>query len=240
MSNIKLDNYSEIYSKEAGKLNQDITSYYNCELVKIVFPDITSKKILLLGLGDTYVAQEMFKLSQNITILEGSNEIINKAPKYLQERTILTYFEDYYPTERFDYIIATHILEHIEKPNILLKHIKKHYLTPDTKLLFTVPSSNSLHRKIGVELGLLSKPNDLNTQDIQLGHQRVYSYNEFLNEFKSADFNIKDSGGFFIKIVSHSQMKDYSRELLDAIFNISMKESPEICSNIWVTVEKND
>lgn len=234
MKKIKLDNYSEIYNEEAGLLNKDITSFYNIELIKLVIPNIKDKKILLLGSGDSYVNDEIYKLTNKITILEGSQEIINNSPKHLQEFTIHTYFEDFYPEEKYDYIIGTHILEHVSSPQKLLKHIKKYWLITETKMLFTVPSSNSLHRKIGVKMGLLNKTNELNAQDKELGHQRVYSYNEFLNDFKETNLQIVDSGGFMIKMVSHKQMKNYSRKLLDAIFQVSLESDPEICSNIWI------
>lgn len=234
MKEIKLDNYSKIYKEEAGLLNRDITSFYNIELIKLIIPNLKNKRILLLGLGDSYVNNEIYKITNKITILEGSKEIINNAPQYLQDLTVHTYFEDFYPKEKYDYIIGTHILEHVFSPNKLLKHIKKHWLTNETKLLFTVPSSNSLHRKIGVKLGLLKKTNELNVQDKELGHQRVYSYHEFLEEFKNLNLKIINSGGFMIKMVSHKQMKTYSRELLDAIFEVSLESDPEICSNIWI------
>ncbi|MGB5920019.1 methyltransferase domain-containing protein [Arcobacter sp.] len=234
MKKIKLDNHSRIYKEEAGILNRDITSFYNIELIKLIISNLKNKKILLLGLGDSYVNSEIYKITNKVTILEGSKEIINNAPQYLQDLTIHTYFEDFYPKEKYDYIIGTHILEHVFSPNKLLKHIKKHWLTTETNMLFTVPSSNSLHRKIGVKLGLLKKTNELNDQDKELGHQRVYSYDEFLEEFRNSNLKIINSGGFMIKMVSHKQMKTYNRELLDAIFEVSLESDPKICSNIWI------
>lgn len=238
MKKIDLNNHSKIYNEEAGVLNRDITSHYNIEMVKRSCGNLEGKKVLLLGLGDSYVNSEIYKLTKEIVVLEGSEDIIKSAPTFLQEKTIHTYFEEYYPDTEFDYIIGTHILEHVSDPNILLSHIKENWIGANTKLLFTVPSSDSLHRKIGVKMGLLEKTNSLNSQDLELGHQRVYSYDEFCQQFTNCGFNITRSGGFIIKMVSHKQMKDYSRKLLDAIFEVSLESDPRICSNIWVEAVK--
>lgn len=234
MKKIELNNHSKIYKEEAGTLNKNITSHYNIEMIKRVCTNLENKNILLLGVGDSHVNSEIYKINKNIVILEGSQNIIDSSPDFLQEKTILTYFEDYYPNRPFDYIIGTHILEHIVNPSLLLKHIKENWVDKNSKLFFTVPHANSLHRKIGVKMGLLEKNNSLNNQDIELGHQRVYSYNKFCEEFQNIGFNILQSGGFLIKMVSHKQMKNYSRELLDAIFEVSLETDPNICSNIWI------
>ena len=40
-----------------------------------------------------------------------------------------------------------------------------------------------------------------------------------------------------IKLVSNAQMKDWSKELIDAIFEVSLSAPAEICSNIAVICE---
>jgi len=40
-----------------------------------------------------------------------------------------------------------------------------------------------------------------------------------------------------IKLVSNAQMKDWSRELLDAIFRVSLETPSAVCSNIAVICE---
>ena len=42
-----------------------------------------------------------------------------------------------------------------------------------TKDNFTVPNGNSLHRRIGVKLGIIGSTLDLNQTDIKVGHQQV-------------------------------------------------------------------
>ncbi len=52
---------------------------------------------------------------------------------------------EYYPCEKFDLIIMTHVLEHFPKDQIIpvLKHFKKHLLTPNGKIYLAVPNAQS-------------------------------------------------------------------------------------------------
>ena len=100
--------------------------------------------------------------------------------------------------------------------------------------IFTVPNAESLHRRIGVQMGLLQKINELNDQDKLLGHRRVFTLSELTDDALKAGYTIKEVHGFMIKLVSHRQMKDWSRTLLDACFSVSLSLPPEMCSNIAV------
>jgi sugar phosphate isomerase/epimerase len=79
---------------------------------------------------------------------------------------------------------------------------------------------------------------DLNDQDKQLGHQRVYDQESLLQDVVSAGYNIVEIGGFNLKLVSQKQMKDWSQELIRAIFEITRECLPDICSTLYVVCKK--
>ncbi|RDU65571.1 hypothetical protein CQA44_00925 [Helicobacter sp. MIT 14-3879] len=56
-------------------------------------------------------------------------------------RDIFTFF----PKERFDLVITTHVLEHIPKDKLIsvLRHFKEHILTPNGKIFVAVPNAQS-------------------------------------------------------------------------------------------------
>jgi len=84
---------------------------------------------------------------------------------------------------------------------------------------------------------LLRRRNELNDQDVEVGHRRVYTIPEFESDVESAGFRIIETRGYMIKLVSNAQMKDWSRELLDAIFRVSLETPSAVCSNIAVICE---
>ena len=82
-------------------------------------------------------------------------------------------------------------------------------------------------------MGLLKSIYDLNPQDRKVGHQRVYDWQSFNDELQNSGYKIIKAGGFNIKLTSQKQMKDWSHELLRAIFLISLECQPQICSNLY-------
>ena len=66
----------------------------------------------------------------------------------------------------------TYILEHVEKPVALLSRAAT-WLAPGGRLLVDVPNGLSLHRMVGVKMGLLKEPCELNQRDLDLGHRHL-------------------------------------------------------------------
>lgn len=228
----RLNQTSEIYTTEAGRLNQDIISYNSAELIRL--RGLIGGRALQLGLGDGYIARLLAKQYREFVILEGSDNVIQDFyDKEAGYTVIKTLFEEFETEEKFDFLLGNHILEHVDDPVAIMRQARKS-LNSNAKAIFSVPNADSLHRRIGVEMELLGKRNDLNAQDIQLGHRRVYTISEFERDIREAGFKILETRGYMIKLVSNAQMKGWSRELLDAIFKVSLAAPSEICSNIAV------
>jgi len=150
-----------------------------------------------------------------------------------------SYFElfDLTPQKQVDIILGNHVLEHVDNPVEVLSR-SKNWLKNTGYAIFSVPNANSLHRKIGVKLNLLNTVYDLNDQDRLVGHQRVYDQEALLQDVISAGYKIIEVGGFNLKLVSQKQMKDWSQDLIRAIFEVSRECPPDICSNLYVVCKK--
>ena len=109
------------------------------------------KTILSLGIGHRVVSQnieqELNHCLEKHIILEGASEIISNYKSRYGTRPeveiIHTYFEEFTTEERYDAVEAGFVLEHVDDPSFLLKHIKK-YLKPGGKLYLAVPNAKSL------------------------------------------------------------------------------------------------
>lgn len=230
----RLDNLSGFYDSTEGNIDQLLTSYYTLLLVKKY---IKGDKVVQMGLGDGYIAGELCKLYKEYVVIEGSMETIkrygNSSSGY---KIINSLFEDFKTNEKFDCLIGSHVLEHVENTvDVLVK--SRSWLKKGGIAFLSVPNAMSLHRRIGVKLGMLKTENELNEQDLRLGHRRVYKLLEFESDIKKSGYKINNIQGYVLKLLSNQQMKDWSKDLLDACYEISLILSPELCTNIAIICE---
>lgn len=226
----RINDIAEIYGTEVGKLNRDLISHYTLALIKpLVTP---SSSVLLMGIGDGEIAYFLNDFCSSLTIIEGSHELIQYHPKLTQDSNVVeTLFEAFKPKSRFDLIVGTHVLEHVEDPVNILQHTTR-WLAFSGLALFTVPNRMSLHRRIGKQMGLLDDEASLSEQDILLGHRRVYNVENLKTDILAAGYSHVDIRGYLLKVVPNRMMKDWNTDLLDAMFHVSQTLPVEICADL--------
>lgn len=233
-----LDTYLENYKGLKGSIE---TRFMTKATLKIVSDLCLKKTVLNLGLGNGLIAKEVEKISTHQVVVEGSRRVIEQFSSLLQKSELKnSFFEDFYTEETFDVILANHVLEHVNDPIYILKKISKAFLSDNGKIVITVPNAKSLHRKIGVEMGLLKNEYELNKSDLNAGHKRVYDKDQLAEDIKKAGLIVEKQGGYNVKLVSLSQMQNWEDGLLDAIFTVSQQLDPGICANLYAVVGKKN
>ena len=237
----RVDETSELYQTEAGALNRDIAGYYNLQAVlrhgeKL---GLAHADAIMMGIGDGAVCLGLAPHVARLTIVEGSATLTRDFRALAPENTTAVHalFEEFTPAQPVDVVIATHVLEHVDHPVEVMKQVRQ-WLKPGGRVFVSIPHSGSLHRRIGVKMGMLPAINALNGQDIRVGHRRVYSIPELEADIQAAGFTVEKLSGFMIKLVSQAQMKGWSRELLDGIFEASLEADPGLCSNLFAICRK--
>jgi len=193
--------------------------------------------ILELGYGEGNFTEELVRRNFIPTVLDGSDVLLSIAKEKFGSniKTIHALFEDFVTTEKFDIIIATHVLEHVDDPIALLRHLKT-CLKEDGKIIIIVPNRNSLHRRLSVLMEIQPTLDTLSSRDILVGHQRVYDFDTLESHVKIADFDILGKAGFFLKVLPNSMMTEFSIELIRALNKISDKINPDLLGNIGLVV----
>lgn len=192
------------------------------------------KKILELGYGDGIVTQALSDENLDLTVLEGSSVLCNKLlNNHKGVNCINTLFEDYYPEEKYECILAAHVLEHVENPVELLEKFSD-WLTPTGKLIIVVPNRNSFHRKLAVKMKLQKKLDDLSERDKLVGHLRVYSLIDLEQDVINSGLNVDQKKGFFVKFLPNSMMLNFSDDLINALNEISDCVQPELAANLCI------
>jgi 2-polyprenyl-3-methyl-5-hydroxy-6-metoxy-1,4-benzoquinol methylase len=141
-------------------------------------------------------------------------------------------FEEFEPPRRFHGIVMARALEHLEEPVALLTKMRN-WLEPGGRLHVVVPNATSLHRRVGVAMGLLDRPDALSERDVKYGHRRVYDAKLLREHLTLAGWTVERLTGIFLKPLSNAQMAAFAPDLLEAFFEVG-HELPDYCAELYV------
>jgi 2-polyprenyl-3-methyl-5-hydroxy-6-metoxy-1,4-benzoquinol methylase len=194
-----------------------------------------ARRVLELGFGEGIITRALVEDGRQVTTIEGSQILHEKIRREFGSTVdaVHTLFEDYVPTWPFDAVVASHVLEHVEDPVALLKHMLA-WVARDGRLIVVVPNKESLHRRLAVIMGLQPELDTLGARDRLVGHLRVYSHATLAKDLRDGGFKLAEATGFFLKPLANSMMLDYSVPLLSAMNEIAPQLPKELLANIGV------
>lgn len=223
-------------------LDQYMTNYtdFNDRLIRARYDHLEQyfrgDNCLELGPANGEGTAYLVKHFKRVVAVDGSQQAIDDLKKRFPEpnlELVCSYFEDFKMDEKFSTIVLAHILEHVDNPGEILA-VAKRFLKPDGIMIVDVPNAMSLHRQIGVEMGLLKEVTELNEGDHSIGHKRVYTPEAFKKEIEDAGLHIDRFGGVFIKILSNAQSeKTFDEKQISALLTIG-ERYPEIAAEQYV------
>lgn len=194
---------------------------------------------LELGPAGGHMTSLLIRHFESLTVVDASEELLRQLPGYPSMRCHASLFEDWESEQQFDTIVADHILEHVEDPVTILRRART-WIAPRGRLIAGVPHANSIHRLVGVRMGLLEHPWSLNERDLALGHRRVYTWDGFTCDLAAAGLHIVHRGGIFVKPLSNRQIADtWSEEMVEAFYQLGV-DCPELASEIFAVCEPDD
>jgi 2-polyprenyl-3-methyl-5-hydroxy-6-metoxy-1,4-benzoquinol methylase len=201
----------------------------------------SESSIIDFGYGDgrflTYLSR--FKRAK---IVEGSNLLVEKAHQIISQNNWkiqmeLSFFENIVDSNNYDFVLASHVLEHVDNPQTVLAKARE-LLKDKGKMIVVVPNQESIHRRIGLNLGMIERLDSLSNRDLLVGHQRVYSLKQLICEVKEAGFEVIEYRGFFLKPLSNDKLVSLSKTTIQALLEISDDLPPEQCANIGLICQK--
>lgn len=192
-----------------------------------------TRAILEMGYGEGNFTAVLHRLKRRLTVLEGSPLLVEKARTIYGQSVAFecALFEEFMPQQRYDAIVATHVLEHVDDPVGLLRRMKS-WLKPSGRIIIIVPNSESIHRRLAVMMKLQPKLDTLGARDKLVGHQRVYSLAALRRDVRRAGCVVTAQEGFFLKVLPNSMMLGFSKELIEALNRISPQLPDELLGNI--------
>ena len=203
-----------------------------------------NSRVLDLGYGDGHSFFNLRAIAEKknlaITLVEGAPTLVKAArgEATIRIEVIQDFFETYSARQDFDVIIASHVLEHVDSPVQLLKHLAT-LLSPTGVMVGIVPNRESIHRRLAVTMGIQPELDTLSPRDVIVGHQRVYSMDTLKNDFLSAGWTIIEMKGYFLKPFSNSQLIPLGEEVIQSLLEISAEVPAEFCANLGFVATPN-
>lgn len=235
--------------KEREKKVIESASFYTSDILNIDYkqtdfvyrsikPYFQGKKGLELGPASGYMTQHLIHDFDFLEIVDGSLDMIEMIPESANLSKVHSMFEEYQPKDKFDTVIMSHVLEHVEKPVELLQRIQN-WMEPNGVLIISVPNAKSIHRLVAVEMGMLKSIYELNERDLKLGHYRVYDSESLEKDAIRAGFKIESKGGSFLKPVSNGQIENnWNDDMIEGFYKVG-NQFKDFCAEVFIVCKKN-
>lgn len=179
------------------------------------------------------MTKELVNDFEIVFAVDGSENLLSQIPDFPNVQKYHSMIEDFNSPIKFDTIIMDHVLEHIENPQNALGKIRN-FMHPGSILIIGVPNALSFHRLLGVQIGQLNDPYELNSRDKELGHYRVYDLDSLVKEIENADYEIMATDGVFVKFLSNSQIqKTFTDEMKNGCYLLG-NQFKKNCAEIYV------
>lgn len=244
--NSKRDYNKEFKDNEGRKygysFDYDVMHPY---MLKSFIPFFRQGNFLELGCFKGEFTQRFLPYFNDITCVEASDEALLEAKQKLGEeiKFFNSVFEDVNLPAKYDNIIMTHVLEHIDDPIKVLKRINDEWLSEDGRFFLVCPNANAPSRQIAVKMGLITHNAAITPAEKEHGHNITYTLDTLERDAKAAGLNVVYRSGIFFKALANFQWDRLlqtdiiSKEYLDGCYELG-QQYPDLCSSIFLMCEK--
>ena len=154
-------------------------------------------------------------------------------------------FEDVTLPRRYDNIVLTHVLEHIDDPVAVLGRINREWLADGGRFFLVCPNANAPSRQIAVKMGLITHNSAVTPAELEHGHRCTYTLDTLERDATAAGLKVAYRSGIFFKALANFQWDRLlatdiiSKEYLDGCFALG-QQYPDLCSSIFLLCEKGE
>ncbi len=216
-------------------------------MLKAFMPFFKEGSVLELGSFKGEFTKRLLKHFTDITCVEASDEAVFEAKENLKDKVEIynSLFENLTLPKKYDNIILTHVLEHIDFPIALLKRINDEWLSDSGRLYLVCPNANAPSRQIAVKMGLITHNTAVTPAEKEHGHVITYTLDTLERDARSAGLNIVHRSGIFFKALANFQWDQLlntdiiSQEYLDGCYQLG-QQYPDLCSSIFLVCEKGN
>jgi 2-polyprenyl-3-methyl-5-hydroxy-6-metoxy-1,4-benzoquinol methylase len=183
----------------------------------------------------------------DITCVEASGEAVGAAraafPSGVEFHQGL--FETINLPRRYDHIVLTHVLEHLDDPVAVLRRVNTEWLSKTGRFFLVCPNANAPSRQIAVKMGLISHNSAITPAEAAHGHRITYSLDTMERDARAAGLRVIHRSGIFFKALANFQWDRLlntdiiSDEYLEGCYMLG-QHYPDLCSSILLVCEAGD
>lgn len=208
-------------------------------------PFFRSGSLLELGSFRGEFTRRFLPHFDDITCIEASGEAAAQARTSLGGRVsiIESTFETVTLARRFDNIVLTHVLEHLDDPVGVMKRVNDEWLSETGRFFLVCPNANAASRQIAVRMGLISHNTAVTPAEKEHGHRITYALDTLEGHAKAAGLSVVHRSGIFFKALANFQWDRLlatdivSPEYLEGCYQLG-QVYPDLCSSIFVLCER--
>jgi 2-polyprenyl-3-methyl-5-hydroxy-6-metoxy-1,4-benzoquinol methylase len=179
--------------------------------------------------------------------VEASSDAIEEAKQRVGGGVVFinALFEQVSLPKRYDNIVLTHVLEHLDDPVAVLKRINDEWLVPGGRLFLVCPNANAPSRQIAVKMGLITHNAAVTPAEAEHGHRCTYSLDTLERDAVAAGLNVVHRSGIFFKALANFQWDRLlqtdilSKEYLEGCYQLG-QHYPDLCSSIFLLCEHGE
>lgn len=201
----------------------------------------------LLELG-SFKGDFTLRLSRHfndITCVEASDVAVEAARSRLGDKVtfVNSTFESTVLPVRYENVVLTHVLEHLDDPVSVLRRINDEWIADQGRLFLVCPNANAPSRQIAVKMGLISHNAAVTPSEAQHGHRRTYSLDTLERDAVAAGLRVVHRSGIFFKALANFQWDRLlqtdiiSKEYLDGCYSLG-QQYPDLCASVFLLCER--
>jgi 2-polyprenyl-3-methyl-5-hydroxy-6-metoxy-1,4-benzoquinol methylase len=182
----------------------------------------------------------------DITCVEASDDAIREAIKRIGNtaKHVHSCFETVSLPQRYDNVILTHVLEHLDNPIDVLKRINSEWLSDVGRLFLVCPNGNAASRQIAVKMGVVSHNAAVTDAEAKHGHRCTYTLDTLERDIRASGLSVEHRSGIFFKALSNFQWDKIlrtdiiSKEYLEGCYKLG-QHYPDLCSSIFFVCSRD-
>ncbi|RTL43513.1 MAG: class I SAM-dependent methyltransferase [Burkholderiales bacterium] len=182
----------------------------------------------------------------DLSCVEASDQAMAEARQRLGDK--VQYFNSLFETvqlpRRYDNIVMTHVLEHLDDPIAVLGRINREWLAPGGRFFLACPNANAPSRQIAVKMGLIDHNAAVTPAEAEHGHRCTYALDTLERDATRAGLKVIHRSGIFFKALANFQWDRLLKTdiitpaYLEGCFQLG-QQYPDLCSSIYLVCEAN-
>lgn len=216
-------------------------------LLRSFAPLFRKGSLLELGSFTGGFTARLLPYFDEVTCVEASDTAIAEARAALGDAVRFAHgrLEDVALPARYDNVVLTHVLEHLDDPLAVLRRVNDEWLAQGARAFVACPNANAPSRQIAVRMGLVSHNQAVTPDEAAHGHRRTYTLDTLERDVVAAGLRVVHRGGVFFKALANFQFDRLlptdviSEGYLDGCYALG-QVYPDLCASVFVVCERGE